>query len=151
MKKIVLFLAMASLFSCKQSKEKMISTKETSSENEKIAKELFLHFNNHDWQKMANLYTENPEFKEPTSGMKPQLKSRAQIVKEYSELQSMFPDVQDSVVAVYPSGKNKVIVEFVSKGTNPDKTKFELPICTIFTIENGKITKDYTYYDNSQN
>jgi ketosteroid isomerase-like protein len=83
--------------------------------------------------------------------MKPQLKSRAQIVKEYSELQSMFPDVQDSVVAVYPSGKNKVIVEFVSKGTNPDKTKFELPICTIFTIENGKITKDYTYYDNSQN
>ena len=102
-------------------------------------------------KKMANLYTENPEFKEPTSEMKPQLKSRVQIVKEYSELQSMFPDVQDSVVAVYPSGKNKVIVEFVSKGTNPDKTKFELPICTIFTIENGKITKDYTYYDNSQN
>ena len=38
MKKIVLFLAMASLFSCKQSEEKMISTKETSSENEKRAK-----------------------------------------------------------------------------------------------------------------
>ena len=105
MKKIVIFLAMASLFSCKQSEEKMISTKETSSENEKIAKELFVHFNNHDWQKMANLYTENPEFKEPTSEMKPRLKSRAQIVKEYSELQSMFPDVQDSVVAVYTLGK----------------------------------------------
>ena len=151
MKKIVLFLAMASLFSCKQSEEKMISTKETSSENEKIAKELFVHFNNHDWEKMANLYTENPEFKEPTSGMKPQLKSRAQIVKEYSELQSMFPDVQDSLVAIYPSGKNNVIVEFVAKSTNPDKTKSELPICTIFTIENGKITKDFSYFDNSQN
>ena len=151
MKKIVLFLAMASLFSCKQSEEKMISTKETASENEKIAKELFVHFNNHDWQKMANLYIENAEFKEPGSKMKLHKKSREQIVKEYSELQSMFPDVQNSVVAVYPSGKNKVIVEFVSKGTNPDKTKFELPICTIFTIENGKITKDYTYFDNSQN
>ena len=45
MKKIVLFLAMASLFSCKQSEEKMISTKETSSENEKIAKELFVSIN----------------------------------------------------------------------------------------------------------
>ena len=149
MKKIVLFLAMASLFSCKQSEEKIIKIDTT--ENEKIAKQLFVEFNKHDWQKMADLYTENPEFKEPTSGMKPQLKSRAQIVKEYSEMQSMFPDVQNSVVAVYPSGKNKVIVEFVSKGTNPDKTKFELPICTIFTIENGKITKDYTYFDNSQN
>ena len=64
--------------------------------------------------------------------------------------QTQFPDVQDSVVAVYPSGKNNVIVEFISKGTNPDKTKFELPICTIFTIENDKITKDYTYFDNSK-
>ena len=151
MKKIVLFLAMASLFSCKQSEEKMISTKETSSENEKIAKQLFVEFNKHDWQKMANLYIENAEFKEPGSKMKLHKKSREQIVKEYSELQMMFPDVQNSVLAVYPSGKNKVIVEFVSKGTNPDKTKFELPICTIFTIENGKITKDYTYFDNSQN
>ena len=151
MKNILIFSVLFLFFSCKQSEEKIISTKETSSENEKIAKELFVHFNNHDWQKMADLYTENPEFKEPTSGMKPQLKSRAQIVKEYREMQSMFPDVQNSVVAVYPSGKNKVIVEFVSKGTNPDKTKFELPICTIFTKENGKITKDYTYFDNSQN
>ena len=44
MKKIVLFLAMASLFSCKQSEEKMISTKENPSENEKIAKEQFKEF-----------------------------------------------------------------------------------------------------------
>lgn len=149
MKNILIFSVLFLFFSCKKEEEKIIKIDTT--ENEKIAKQLFVEFNKHDWQKMANLYTENPEFKEPTSGMKPQLKSRAQIVKEYSEMQSMFPDVQNSVVAVYPSGKNKVIVEFVSKGTNPDKTKFELPICTIFTIENGKITKDYTYYDNSQN
>ena len=149
MKNILIFSVLFLFFSCKKEEEKIIKIDTT--ENEKIAKQLFVEFNKHDWQKMANLYTENPEFKEPTSGMKPQLKSRAQIVKEYSEMQSMFPDVQNSVVAVYPSGKNKVIVEFVSKGTNPDKTKFELPICTIFTIENGKITKDYTNFDNSQN
>jgi hypothetical protein len=68
-------------------------------------------------------------------------KIKDMIIKEYSELQNQFPDVQDSVVAVYPSGDKNVIVEFVSKGTLPDQSKFELPICTIFTIENGKITK----------
>ncbi|WP_213196199.1 nuclear transport factor 2 family protein [Cloacibacterium caeni] len=149
MKKIVLFLAMVSLFSCKKEEEKIIKIDTT--ENEKIAKQLFVEFNKHDWQKMANLYIENAEFKEPGSKMKLHKKSREQIVKEYSELQMMFPDVQDSLVAIYPSGKNNVIVEFVAKSTNPDKTKSELPICTIFTIENGKITKDFSYFDNSQN
>jgi hypothetical protein len=36
----------------------------------------------------------------------------------------------------------------VSSGTAPDSSKLELPICTILTIENGKITQDFTYYDN---
>ena len=61
----------------------------------------------------------------------------------------MFPDVKDNVIHTYPSGDNHIIVEFISSGTAPDQTKFELPICTIFTIENGLITKDYTYFDNS--
>jgi hypothetical protein len=53
---------------------------------------------------MANLYSEKAEFKEPASGMVAQ-KIKTQIIKEYSELQNQFPDVQDSVVAVYPSGE----------------------------------------------
>lgn len=148
MKKTILFLSLLLIFSCTKNEEKKLEIDH--SENVKIAKQLFEEFNKHDWRKMADLYIDNAEFKEPASGMKPHKKSRTQIVKEYSELQSMFPDVQDSVVAVYPSEKNNVIVEFISKGTNPDKTKFELPICTIFTIEKGKITKDYTYFDNSK-
>ena len=149
MKNILIFSVLFLFFSCKKEEEKIIKIDTT--ENEKIAKQLFVEFNKHDWQKMANLYIENAEFKEPGSKMKLHKKSREQIVKEYSELQMMFPDVQDSVVAIYPSGKNNVIVEFVAKSTNPDKTKSELPICTIFTIENGKITKDFSYFDNSQN
>jgi len=148
MKNLFLLFSLFFAFSCTKNEEKII--KIDNSENEKIAKQLFVEFNKHDWQKMADLYIENAEFKEPASGMEAHKKSKAQIVKEYSELQTQFPDVQDSVVAVYPSGKNNVIVEFISKGTNPDKTKFELPICTIFTIENDKITKDYTYFDNSK-
>ena len=147
----LLFLSLVFfVFSCKQNEEKVIISESNSANNEKVAKELFVHFNNHDWQKMADLYIENAEFKEPASGMVVHQKSKEMIIKEYSELQNQFPDVQDSVVAVYPSGDKNVIVEFVSKGILPDQSKFELPICTIFTIENGKITKDYTYFDNSK-
>ena len=147
----LLFLSLVSfVFSCKQNEEKVIISESNSANNEKVARELFVHFNNHDWQKMADLYIENAEFKEPASGMVAHQKSKDMIIKEYSELQNQFPDVQDSVVSVYPSGDKNVIVEFVSKGILPDQSKFELPICTIFTIENGKITKDYTYFDNSK-
>lgn len=147
----LLFLSLAFfVFSCKQNEEKVIISESNSANNEKVAKELFVHFNNHDWQKMADLYIENAEFKEPASGMVAQKKSKAQIVKEYTALQQQFGDVKDSVIAVYPSGDKNVIVEFVASGTLPDKSRFQLPICTIFTIENGKITKDYTYFDNSK-
>jgi len=60
----------------------------------------------------------------------------------------MFPDVKDEIANLYPSGDKNIIVEFVSRGTAPDNSKFDLPICTIFTIENGMITKDFTYCDN---
>lgn len=147
----LLFLSLAFfVFSCKQNEEKVIISESNSANNEKVAKELFVHFNNHDWQKMADLYIENAEFKEPASGMVAHQKSKDMIIKEYTALQQQFGDVKDSVVAVYPSGDKNVIVEFVASATLPDKSRFQLPICTIFTIENGKITKDYTYFDNSK-
>ncbi len=46
------------------------------------------------------------------------------------------------------TSEKHITVESISTGTAADGSKFELPICTIFTIENGKITKDFTYYDN---
>ena len=84
------------------------------------------------------LLLENPEFKEPTSGMKPQLKSRNKLYqKEYSELQSMFPDVQDSVVGSLSFGKNKVIVNLFQKAPILIKQNLNSNLY-YFTIENGK-------------
>jgi ketosteroid isomerase-like protein len=111
-------------------------------------KTYFEQFNKHDWQKMAAMYSESADFKDPSLGTGIVKQTRAQTIKKYTELQQLFPDLHDEVIAVYPSEKNHVVVEFVSRGTAPDQTKFELPICTIFTIENGLITKDFTYYDN---
>lgn len=144
MKKLsLIFLIGVLTASCLKDKETDIIN-----ENIKITKSLYDHFNKHEWSKMAELYIENAEFKDPSLGTKIVKQTHKQIVDKYSELNATFPDIHDKIIQIYPSGNNNVIVEFISTGTAPDKSKFELPICTIFTIENGKITKDFTYYDN---
>jgi len=139
----LLFVAFI-LASCNnQNKQNMSAT-----DNEKLVKQYFDHFNNHDWTKMASMYAETAEFKDPSLGKGIIKQTREQITKKYEELSQMFPDVKDEVVRIYPSGDKHIIVEFISTGTAPDSSKFELAICTIFMIENGLITKDFTYYDN---
>lgn len=141
---ITLFIATFALFSCHNSNQK----NEATADNEKLIKQYFEHFNNHEWTKMANMYAENAEFKDPTLGQGIVKQTKQQIIEKYTALNQIFPDVKDNVIQTYPSGENNIIVEFVSSGTAPDNSKFELPICTIFTIENGLITKDFTYFDN---
>lgn len=143
-KKLALFIIVLALIACNNTKEKNMVI----SDNEKLVKQYFEHFNNHDWEKMANMYTEISEFKDPSLGQGIVKQTRKQIIEKYSELNKFFPDLHDQVIQIYPSGEKHIIVEFVSTGTAPDNSKFELPICTIFTIENGIITKDYTYFDN---
>jgi ketosteroid isomerase-like protein len=121
---------------------------EQAEKNSEIVKEYFEHFNNHDWQKMAEMYIETAEFKDPSLGSGIVKMTRAKIIAKYSELNGIFTDIHDKVIQTYPSGEKNIIVEFISTGTAPDNSKFELPICVIFTIENGKITKDFSYFDN---
>lgn len=138
------------MFSCNK-KAETVETARTIADtgnNEKLIHHYFENFNNHDWQNLAGMYTESAEFKDPSLGQGIVKQSREQIIKKYGELSQMFPDVHDKILNVYPSGAKNIIVEFISAGTAPDKSKFELPICTVFTIENGLITKDFTYYDN---
>jgi ketosteroid isomerase-like protein len=127
------------------------SEQSASAANEKIVRELFEHFNKHDWKAMADLYTDPAEFKDPAFGPGVVTQTHQQTIAKYNELQQIFPDIRDDVAQVYPSGDSHVIVEFVSTGTGSDGTAFTLPICTIFTLENGKITKDFTYYDSMEN
>jgi len=121
---------------------------EAEAANIAIVTKLYEHFNNHNWKAMAELYSDPAEFKDPSFGKDAVMQTRTEIEEKYGELESMFPDVRDDVLKVYPSGSNHVIVEFVSSA-GADSTRWTLPICTIFTIEDGLITKDYTYYDNS--
>lgn len=144
MKKLsLIFLIGVLTVSCLKDK-----TTEEIDKNIAITKRLYDHFNKHEWRKMAALYSENAEFKDPSLGTTIVKQTHKQIIDKYTELNATFPDIHDKIIQIYPSGTNHVIVEFVSTGTAPDQSKFELPICTIFTIENGKITKDFTYYHN---
>jgi ketosteroid isomerase-like protein len=117
-------------------------------ENKKLIEQYFAHFNKHDFSKMASMYVENADFKDPSLGSGIVKQSRDQTIKKYTELNQVFPNLHDEVVNMYASGDKNIIVEFISTGTTADKTKLEIPICTIFTIENGMITKDFTYFDN---
>lgn len=140
MKKLVFFgCVIMVFFSC---------SIKSSTDNEKIVQQYYDYFNQHQWQKMAQMYSEKAAFKDPSLGPGTVVQTRQQIAKKYAELASLFPDVHDSIVTIYPSDDKHIVVEFISTGTAPDQSKFTLPICTIFTIENGLITKDFTYYDN---
>lgn len=141
---IVLITCVVTIISCKDAPKETSTT----NANEQLIQTYYQHFNQHDWQKMADMYTDSAAFKDPSFGTGIVMQTQAQIVQKYKGLNEMFPNIKDSIVAIYPSGKQQVIVEFVSTGTGADKSTFTLPICTIFTIENGKITKDFTYYDN---
>lgn len=116
--------------------------------NVQVVKDLFEAFNAHNWQKMAACYKDTATFLDPSLGKEPVLQTRAQTAQKYQELQKMFPDVQDEVVNIY-GDKNHITVEFISSGTGPDGVKWKLPICTVFTVEDGKIVRDNTYFDNS--
>lgn len=117
-------------------------------QHQELIDQYFAFFNDHEWDKMASLYSAEAEFKDPSLGAGIVVQTREQISRKYSELNEVFPDIRDEIVRIYPSGEAHMIVEFISSGTAPDGAVFELPVCTIFTIENGLITKDFTYYDN---
>jgi len=146
MRKILVIIAVSFLaLSCNnQNHSKMTDT----SKNEKLVKQYFDLFNKHDWKKMSEMYSETADFKDPSLGKGIVKQTRKQTQEKYVRLHEIFPDLHDEVVQIYPSGDDHIIVEFVSTGKAPDNSKFELPICTIFTIENGLITKDFTYFDN---
>ncbi|MEM0993266.1 MAG: nuclear transport factor 2 family protein [Bacteroidota bacterium] len=145
MKTIYLFL-LISLSACNSTVLPSNST--TTADYETFFHEFFGHFNDHDWESMASMYSEVATFKDPSLGIGTFQRTRAATIAQYTALSQMIPDVRDSVLHIYPSGDQHVIVEFISMGTAPDGTAFTLPLCAIMEIENGLITKDYVYYDN---
>lgn len=111
-----------------------------------IAKKMFDAFNQHQWQVMADYYSDSASFLDPSFGKEYVTRPRAAIVEKYAGFQQAFPDIHDEVMGMY-SSDDKVTVEFISTGTAADGTSFKLPIVTVLTFSNGLIVKDATYYN----
>ncbi len=145
MKKFAFIFILLTMVGCNSKQTNSSQTEQSV----KTVKKLFDNFNQHDWQAMASLYADDAQFKDPSLGQTVIVQNRAQIQEKYRALNALFTDITDSIDQLYTSDEHTVIVEFVSKGTAPDSTTFRLPICSIFTIQDGQIIKDFTYYDNS--
>lgn len=111
-----------------------------------VVRKMFDAFNSHDWDAMAKCYVDSAEFLDPSFGKKYIKQSHQQLIKKYADLQKSAPDINDQLLGVY-AFEDKVIAEFVSSGTSGGQ-KWTLPICTVFTVKDEKITRDATYYDN---
>ena len=153
-KVIFLYFFIVSLVSCEQRNQEKTTNnllddlKEKQASNIDLVNTYFSYFNSNDWNKLASMYADSAEFKDPAMGPQIVRQSNQEIKRKYTEMNAIFSDLRDNIVKIYQSGENHVIVEFIATGTASDGTKFLLPICTIFTIENGQITQDFSYYDN---
>jgi len=137
----VLILLLWALVACSTPSEN------PTAENEQLVRSMFGAFNRHDWEAMASHYSDSALFLDPSFGTDYVRQTRTEMVIKYKEMHAMFPDLHDDVVTLVTSG-NRVAVEFVATGTQPDGATFRLPISAMFTIENGKIVRDATYYNN---
>jgi steroid delta-isomerase-like uncharacterized protein len=143
MKTKALFVALL-LLSCNNPKNNSII--EVPNANKEIATKFFDAFNRHDWAAYADFYSANADFLDPSFGKEIVKQTKEQLIEKYSGYEQAIPDIKDNVVAMYEAGDN-IIVEFVSTGTLPDGSKFNLPICSVLTFKDGKIIRDATYYD----
>lgn len=138
--------ALVGFAGCQAPVAKDTAVETSTNENETVVRSMFEAFNRHDWKAMAEHYADSALFLDPSYGISFVTKSRSEIVSKYTEFAGVFPDLHDDVKNVYVSG-SVVTVEFVSTGTAPDGTRFELPIACILTLKDGKIIRDATYYD----
>lgn len=122
------------------------TTSSPESKNLQHVTSMFDAFNRHDWRSMAKHYAADARFLDPSLGQEYVVQSEEAIVKKYSEMESMFPNIHDEITGMYASG-DKVTVEFVSTGTSTDGTSFRLPICCVLTLVGDRIVTDATYYD----
>lgn len=146
----ILFLGFA-LAACEQKQNEVDALRQRQDQNVQVVQEMFAHFNKHDWEAMAAMYAEKAEFLDPALGTEPVMRTQADIVAQYLELHKMIPNVQDDVRNIFPAGERQVVVEIVSTGTATDGKTVYLPMSSIFTIIDGKITADHMYYDGGCN
>lgn len=125
------------------------SNMENMENNIEIAKKSFAAFNAHNWEKQANYFSDTCQYLDPSYGDTHVVKSRIEKIEKYRKMEEMSPDFKDEITSIFGVG-DKVVIQFISSGTAKTEQgdyKWSLPICCVFTFQNGLIIKDETYYN----
>ena len=110
-----------------------------------VARQKFFAFDRHDTAAIQNLYAADAVLKSPDY---PDLQGNAQIGDTYQRLLKAIPDARDEVQSLDRSGQ-KVYAQFLLIGHwmgSADKP-IRVPILSVYTIRDGHIVADTTYYD----
>lgn len=117
--------------------------------NIEIAKKSFAAFNAHNWEEQAGYFSDTCQYLDPTYGDTHVVKSRIEKIEKYRKMEKMSPDIKDEITTIFGVA-DKVVVQFISSGTaktDQGDYNWSLPICCVFTFQNGLIVKDETYYN----
>lgn len=121
----------------------------TTEKNIEIAKQSFAAFNEHNWEKQATFFSDTCKYLDPSYGTEYKVVSRKEKVEKYRRMQKMSPDIKDEIIEIF-GVDDKVVIQFTSSGTamtEQGEYKWSLPICCVFTIKDGLIVADETYYN----
>ncbi|MCF8371866.1 MAG: nuclear transport factor 2 family protein [Bacteroidales bacterium] len=146
MKQTFLFLSVLIFIQCSCVNNSKMDNVEN---NIDIAKKSFAAFNAHNWEEQANFFSDTCQYLDPSYGDTPIVKSRIEKIGKYRKMEEMSPDIKDEITSIF-GVDDKVVVQFISSGTAKTEQgdyKWILPICCVFTFQNGFIVKDETYYN----
>lgn len=105
----------------------------------------FISFDDHDAATIQEIYAVDAVLHSPDY---PELKGNAGIADTYRQLFSAIPDAKDEVLSFDVIG-NKVYVQFALTGHfgGTAGKPIRVPIMSIYTVQDGHIVADTTYYD----
>jgi ketosteroid isomerase-like protein len=110
-----------------------------------VVEQRFAAVRRHDVDAITLLYAMNAV--ETSPGFCHERVGQDGVRRTYSELFQAFPDISDEVITTLVDGEH-VAVQFVARSRRPDGTVlFEIPLANFLTVQNGRITRDETYFD----
>ncbi len=114
--------------------------------NVQLVKEAHLLINQHNWKELTKLFADSISLKEATGGSQIIRQSKQQYINRCRRMQKTFPQRSQHITQLYAAGMHHVIVEALSEEKALDSVQLSRPSCTIFTIENQKISRLYIYH-----
>ena len=110
-----------------------------------VVEQRFALVGRHDVDGIAALYA--PDAVETSPGFCTERHGPAGARRTYGELFKTYPTITAHITSLVVEGE-RVAVEFVARMRNPDgSVAFETRLANFLTVQDGKITRDDTYFD----